>query len=160
MVRTERPDGAGPQDLARLPERLLALHNRERAEVGVPPLRWDPALAAAAAAYGPQLERLGRLEHSPRDGRNGQGESLWMGTAGAYGVEEMVGGWVGEKRLFRPGIFPAVSSSGQWSDVSHYTQMIWRSTERVGCALHRAPRWDFLICRYSPPGNVVGGRVP
>ena len=20
--------------------------------------------------------------------------------------------------------------------------------------------WDFLICRYSPPGNVVGQRVP
>ena len=41
------------QDQSNLAARLLAAHNRERAAVGVPPLRWDPALAASAAYYGP-----------------------------------------------------------------------------------------------------------
>ncbi|MFL6844809.1 MAG: CAP domain-containing protein [Allosphingosinicella sp.] len=160
MVREERRAGAAPQDLSRLEARMLALHNRERAATGAPPLAWDASLAAAAAAYGPSLERLGKLEHSPPATRIGQGENLWMGTRGAYSLEEMVGGWAGEKSLFRPGIFPRVSASGNWSDVAHYTQMIWKDSTRIGCALHRSRDWDFLICRYSPPGNVVRQGVP
>lgn len=140
--------------------RLLAAHNVERARVGVPPLRWDPQLAAAAASYGPALARLGRLEHSPRASRPGQRENLWMGTRGAYSPEQMVGSWASERAWFRPGIFPNVSSTGNWLDVSHYTQMIWRTTTSVGCAVHAAGRTDYLICRYSPPGNVGGRRVP
>jgi hypothetical protein len=160
MVREPRAPGASPQDLSRLDSRLLALHNRERAAAGVPPLEWDAQLASAAAAYGPALARRGRLAHSPPQIRPGQGENLWMGTRGAYSLEEMVGSWAEERRLFRPGIFPSVSSSGHGADVAHYTQMIWRATARLGCAVHRAERWDFLVCRYAPPGNVVGQRVP
>jgi hypothetical protein len=160
MVREERPADSAPQDLSRFEARLLAIHDRERTAVGAPPLAWDPGLAAAAASYGPALERLGKLAHSAQATRPGQGENLWMGTRGAYGLEEMAGSWAEERKLFRPGTFPAVSASGHWSDVGHYTQMIWKGTSRVGCALHRSPRWDFLICRYSPPGNVVGQRAP
>ena len=160
IVRTRVEADAAPQDLSNLSGRLLALHNRERAALGVPVLVWDNRLAAAAAAYGPRLAQLGRLAHSPNEARPGQGENLWMGTAGAFSLEEMVGGWVGENRLFRAGVFPNVSRSGHWADVAHYTQMIWRGTNAVGCALHRGPIDDFLICRYAPAGNVVGQRVP
>lgn len=136
--------------------RLLAMHNAERARVGVPALRWDPALAAAAASYGPALDRLGRLQHSPRASRPGQRENLWMGTRGAFSPEQMVGSWLAEKREYRHGLFPNVSRTGNWMDVSHYTQMVWKGTTHVGCAVHRGARWDFLICRYSPPGNKDG----
>jgi hypothetical protein len=159
MITTERPEDARPQSLANLDGRLLALHNRERAAVGVPALTWDARLAADAAAYGPRLASYGRLQHSPHDLRPGQGENLWMGTAGAFQVEEMVGSWAAERRLFEPGTFPDVSSSGAWSDVAHYTQMVWRDTTRVGCALHTEGGWDYLICRYAPAGNVVGQPV-
>jgi hypothetical protein len=160
MVREQRPPDAPPQNLGDLQRRLLALHNRERSATGAPALVWDSRLAAAAAAYGPSLAARGSLAHSPPESRKGQGENLWMGTRGAYSLEEMAGGWADEKRLFHPGVFPDVSSSGKWSDVGHYTQMIWRDTNAVGCAIQRSERWDFLICRYSPPGNVVGHRVP
>ena len=160
MVTEERRGGGDDQDLSRLETRLLALHNRERAATGARPLTWDARLAAAAASYGPALERLGKLAHSPPSTRPGQGENLWMGTRDAYRLEEMVGSWAAEKSLFRPGIFPTVSTSGNWSDVGHYTQMIWKGTSRVGCAVHKSRQWDFLICRYSPYGNVVGQRVP
>jgi hypothetical protein len=159
-VTTIQRPGAAPQQLANVEGRLLALHNRERAGIGVPPLRWDPALAAAAAPYAATLAQRGRLAHSPPDARPGQGENLWMGTRGAYQVEEMIGHWAAERRLFRPGIFPNVSSSGHWADVAHYTQMIWPGTGRLGCALRRSPASDVLVCRYAPPGNVVGQRVP
>lgn len=140
--------------------RVLAAHNRYRAAAGVPPLRWDPRLAAAAAWYGPQLAALGRLQHSPRASRPGQRENLWRGMAGAYDIEAMIGSWGAERARFRPGIFPNVSTTGNWLDVSHYTQMIWPSTNAVGCALHRSRHWDYLICRYTPPGNIDGWRVP
>jgi hypothetical protein len=160
MVTEERKAGGDDQDLSRMEARLLALHNRERSATGARPLVWDNGLAAAAAAYGPDLERLGKLAHSPPGARPGQGENLWMGTRDAYELEEMAGGWAAEKSLFRAGVFPAVSASGNWSDVGHYTQMIWKGTIRIGCAVHKSRQWDFLICRYSPPGNVVGQSVP
>jgi hypothetical protein len=140
--------------------RLLAMHNLERARVHAPPLQWDPQLAAAAASYGPALARLGRLQHSPRDNRPGQRENLWMGTRGRYSPEQMVASWIDERREFRPGVFPNVSTTGNWYDVSHYTQLIWKSTTRVGCAIHPGPQFDYLICRYSPPGNIDGRTVP
>jgi hypothetical protein len=52
-----------------------------------------------------------------------------------------------------------VSRTGRWNDVAHYTQVVWSRTTHVGCAIHSAARWDFLICRYSPPGNIDGRRV-
>lgn len=143
-----------------LPARLLVAHNAVRQAVGVAPLRWDPALAMSAAAYGPPLAALGgRLQHSPRAGRPGQAENLWMGSRGAYTPEQMVGYWIDERNQFRRGIFPAVSTTGNWVDVGHYTQMIWPATTTVGCAIHRAARFDYLICRYAPRGNADGKPV-
>lgn len=139
--------------------RLLAAHNRERAQVGVAPLRWDPSLAAAAASYGRTLARIGTLRHSPHAAQLGQLENLWMGTRGAYSPEQMVGYWVAEKANYYPGRFPHVSRTGNWTDVAHYTQVVWSGTTHVGCAIHPSAHWDYLICRYSPPGNVEGRRA-
>ena len=106
--------------------RILAAHNRERARAGVAPLRWDPILAASAASYGPTLARIGGLRHSPRAARVGQRENLWMGTRGAFSPEQMVGNWIAEKAYYRHGQFPNVSRTGNWADVAHYTQVVWR----------------------------------
>jgi hypothetical protein len=160
MVRIEDDPDAPPETYENLPVRLLVVHNRERAELGIRPLAWDPALAAAASAYARELVVRGRLEHSPAGTRPNQGENLWMGTHARYSLEAMARGWAAEKRIFRRGIFPDVSSSGKWADVGHYTQMIWRGTTHVGCALAQGRGWDYLVCRYSPPGNIVGQRVP
>lgn len=150
-------EAQGPKDFA---SRILAVHNRYRTAAGVAPLRWEPRLAADAARFGPRLAALGRLVHSPRAARPGQSENLWRGGAGAFAVEAMVESWASERRYFRSGVFPNVSTTGKWLDVSHYTQMIWPGTTHVGCAFQRAPRWDYLICRYSPRGNIDGRRVP
>lgn len=158
---TERVEGPlPPQDLAKLAERIAALHNAERRRVGTPALTWDATLATSAAPYAAELARRGRLEHSLPAARPGEGENLWLGTRGAYSIEDMVGSWSEERRLFRAGTFPDVSTSGAWSDVGHYTQMIWRGTTRVGCAIRSSDRWDVLVCRYAPGGNVLGQPVP
>lgn len=150
---------APPMALAPGPTIVLAAHNRERAAFGSPPLAWDPALAVAAQGWADHLARAGQLAHSPRAGRRGVGENLWIGTRGAFRAEAMVAGWAGERRYFRRGIFPAVSASGNWIDVSHYTQMVWPTTRTLGCAFGRGPRWDVLVCRYAPAGNRDGVRL-
>ena len=147
---------AGAQDVIAV--RLLAAHNLERFAVGHAPLEWDGRLAADAAAYGPVLASLGRLVHSPREARPGQSENLAMATRGSLSPEQLVGLWSREKLLLRPGVFPAVSGTGRWEDVAHYTQMVWPTTTRVGCAIHSASM-DILICRYSPKGNIDGKPV-
>ncbi|HEY8434383.1 MAG TPA: CAP domain-containing protein, partial [Sphingomicrobium sp.] len=126
---------AQPLVASQFPARILAAHNAERAAIGVPPLAWDNDLGTAAAAYAQQMAFSGIFQHSDRSSRHGIGENLWYGTHGAYSVEAMVGGWASEKRMFAAGIFPAVSRTGNWADVGHYTQMIWPATQRIGCAL-------------------------
>src|SRR5690348_7636527 len=108
-----------------LAARLLAAHNEERALVGHAPLAWDADLAASAASYGPALASLHRLVHSPRETRPGQRENLAMAWHGTLSPEQFVDLWSREKRMLQPGLFPAVSRTGQWEDVAHYTQMVW-----------------------------------
>ncbi|KLE35531.1 CAP domain-containing protein [Aurantiacibacter luteus] len=139
--------------------RLLAAHNAARAEAGTPPLEWNPRLAAEAQAWAEHLAEIGRMEHSDRDTRAGVGENLWMGSAGRFGAEFMVGAFVAERQHYRPGTFPHVSTTGQWSDVGHYTQVVWRETRQLGCAVARGARDDFLVCRYWPAGNVYDREV-
>jgi hypothetical protein len=145
---------------SQMPARILAAHNAARAQAGVPPLTWDASLGDAAANYAVYLALTNSFQHSDRKARPGIGENLWMGTRGAYSYEAMIGGWASERRDFVPGIFPAVSRSGNWEGVGHYTQMVWPTTTRVGCAIASNARNDFLVCRYSPAGNVMGRSVP
>lgn len=140
--------------------RTIAIHNQVRAAVGSPPVYWDGALALAADRYAAELARTERWGHSAPATRNGQGENLWMGTRGAFTIDQMVGAWAAEGRAFRPGRFPAVSRSSSWQNVGHFTQMIWPRSVRIGCALRGSIRFDYFVCRYSPAGNVTGVTIP
>src|SRR5437763_4401340 len=113
--------------------RILATHNEQRAAVGAPPLQWDATLAAHAASYGPVLASIRRLVHSPRAGRPGERENLAMAWHGTLSPEQLVDMWTREKRLLEPGLFPAVSRTGEWEDVAHYTQMVWPKIGRASC---------------------------
>jgi hypothetical protein len=144
--------------LTSLEARLLAAHNRERSAAGIAPLAWDAELAAEAASWGGQLAAAGAFEHEDISDDDPQGENLWAGTSGAYAPEEMVEGWIEEKKYFRPGRFPDNSATGDYADVGHYTQLMWRDTDRVGCALAAGAEEEVLVCRYRTAGNVVGER--
>jgi cysteine-rich secretory family protein len=140
--------------------RLLAAHNRERTAAGIAALEWDGALAADAAEWARYLAELNDLEHSPDDPdeMDPQGENLWLGTQSHFSPEDMVVTWIEEKRHFKPGIFPDNSRTGDLDDIGHYTQLMWRDTERVGCAVEANGEYDILVCRYSAAGNVIGER--
>lgn len=138
---------------------IVAAHNQLRAGQAARPTLWDHQLAASADIYAAELARTGRFVHSPRGGRQGQGENLWMGTRGAFSFRQMVADWGSERRMFRAGQFPSVSTTGRWEDVGHYTQIVWPTSVRVGCAVRSSAANDFLVCRYGQSGNVFGERV-
>ena len=138
---------------------LLAEHNRARDEAGVPRLAWSSKLSREAQGWAEVLAREGRMRHSTNEDSGGAGENLWMGSAGHYGPDTMVGAFVDEKRHYIHAAFPKVSRTGKWQDVGHYTQVVWRDTQQVGCAVARGDKDDFLVCRYWPAGNWMG-QVP
>jgi hypothetical protein len=64
----------------------------------------------------------------------------------------MVDGWGSEKRDYHGD--PVTLDN--LARVGHYTQMVWRGTTLVGCALALGRNSEVLVCRYSPPGNFLG----
>ena len=139
--------------------RILALHNRERAIMGVGPLHWNPALAVSAQGWADHLAATGSFQHAPEVPNDPQGENLWAGTKGYYPLEARVDAWIREKRFFKRGTFPQNSVTGNVEDVGHYTQLMWRDTQEVGCAQATSAREDILVCRYSNAGNYIGEEV-
>ena len=140
-----------PRDLQ---ARVLAVHNATRAEIGVAPLKWDERLALDAEQWARHLAQINAMAHWGAHGEpaNGEGENLWMGSRGYFSVEQMTGAWAAEKTAFRH----ARRWEDDFSHVGHYTQMVWRSTNAVGCAIASNAQFDFLVCRYAPPGNLLG----
>jgi hypothetical protein len=129
----------------------LYAHNVERRQVGVPDLVWSEQLAADANQWAHNLAARGVMEHAPQ---RTYGENIWLNTIDRRTVGSMIGGWSIEKRIYIVGgRHPNISRTGHWKDVGHYTQMVWSSTTRVGCAVARGRQKDFLVCRYDPIGN-------
>jgi hypothetical protein len=134
---------------------FLDSHNAERALFGSRPLQWDPQLAASAKAYAVQLTSAGQLVHSSREGRKNVRENL-LQTRPNEASSKLIAVWVAEKRYFKPGIFPNVSTTGDWYAIGHFTQMVWPTTTHVGCAVNGDRRSQWFVCHYSPPGNRDG----
>jgi len=133
---------------------ILNAHNRYRQEIKtkkpLPNLKWSDEVARSAQKWADKLAANNSFEHS--DG-SPYGENLWQGTANSYSQTQMVDGWGDEKKDFVFGVFPNVSKTGNWADVGHYTQIIWRDTTEVGCGLATGGGNDVLVCQYNPPGN-------
>jgi len=139
-------------------QRVLSAQNRERLNLGLEPLNWNPALAQSAQEWADHLAQTEQFEHARENPRNPEGENLWAGTRGYYSPEAMVNAWIREKKFFQPGVFPNNSTTGRVEDVGHYTQVVWRATREVGCAKAAGAHEDVLVCRYAEAGNYRGER--
>lgn len=137
---------------------ILDAHNLERASVGAPPLKWDPVLQEHAMARAREIAQLRQLTHAPREGRGTERENILSAPIG-YSAAQMMQLWTAEKRHFKAGLFPDVSDTGNWSDVAHYTQMVWSTTTSIGCDYAAGGGFDWLVCRYDPGGNKDGKPV-
>lgn len=132
---------------------LLAHHNTVRAEVGVAPLRWDEGLAAHAQQWADHLAANGC--HMRHRQPNRYGENLFQGTASHYQAIDASKAWQSEKALYRGGVI----TEHNFRQIGHYTQMVWRSTTRLGCGEAICNARRLVACNYDPAGNMLG-RTP
>ncbi|MEM1050848.1 MAG: CAP domain-containing protein [Pseudomonadota bacterium] len=137
----------------------LVGHNDARSAFGTPPLEWSDDLADEARRWAEQLAHENTIRHAPSDRLGGNGENLWMGSAGYFPASKMISAFVDERRFFRAGRFPSVSRTGDWTDVGHYTQIVWATTKEVGCAKASNSHNEILVCRYYPAGNILGETI-
>ena len=127
-----------------LPARqALATHNQLRAQHNAPALTWDDTLAAYAARYASHCN----FKHSGGP----YGENL---AAGYPSLNTGVQVWHAEKAYYNP------NNPGISMRTGHYTQMIWKSTKKLGCAYvacngKQGTPGNFLVCEYSPAGNIL-----
>ena len=131
---------------------ILTVHNQERTAVGVPPLVWSNSLAAGAQTWAQNLATTGNFAHDPNR-PNGVGENI-AGFFPSSGVGQGQSLWVNEKKDWHGGVL----TPENWSPTGHYTQMVWKNTQEVGCGTGSGDGHPFniLVCRYSPPGNFMG----
>lgn len=128
------------------PVTCLAAHNQLRAEVGVPPLTWDPALATKGAAWAQHMEDLNFFDHSTPGKSDGQMNNLYSGTdclgaVAAFGREKAK---LPADRIVR---------QESYMQYGHYTMIVWRTTTRMGCGRGKTKN---LACYYEQPGNMIG----
>ncbi|KAK1414575.1 hypothetical protein QVD17_30322 [Tagetes erecta] len=129
---------------------FLIPHNQARAQVGVQPLKWNKTLAMYARGYA--YERLTdcNLQHSGGP----FGENIAIGYGDQFTASTVVDMWVGEKQYY-----DYESNLCFGDECLHYTQVVWRDSVHLGCAMVNCydSGW-FAICNYDPPGNYIGQR--
>lgn len=127
-------------------------HNRVRRQAGVAlAVTWDNGIAQYAQAWADHLAATGVPQH--RQTRT-YGENIFWGS-GSYGVADAARYWESEKSQYHG---EAIDSSN-FSVFGHYTQMIWDKTTKIGCGMARGANGTiYIVCNYSPAGNVIGQR--
>lgn len=158
--QADAPGGVGePAELAG----ITLAHNEVRAGVStpmaLPPLEWDPALAATAAAWvaqcRDQMAPSGLVDHNP-DRSNGHpfyvGENIFA-SSGTATAQQAVSSWASEEANYDYATGACTGVCG------HYTQIVWRTTVKLGCALGTCPGLRYsstIVCNYGPGGNSGG----
>ncbi|HZF23424.1 MAG TPA: CAP domain-containing protein [Burkholderiales bacterium] len=129
---------------------IAAYHNKVRADVGVGPLQWSPALANYAQEWADHLASTNcGMEHRTE---GLYGENLFQATAGAYTAVDGAKAWESEKKDYHGGAL----TRSNWQPSGHYTQMVWRDTRMLGCGEAVCNTMLIVACNYDPPGNVLG----
>lgn len=147
---------------------ITAAHNQVRAMVQtgtpLPALTWSPELAATAAAWVAQCKDtaapIGLVDHNA--GRSTGhpyyvGENIYASSGSATG-QQAVTSWAGEGTSYTY----ATNTCAAGKTCGHYTQVVWRDTHEVGCALADCPSLQYkstVVCDYGPGGNI-GSQKP
>lgn len=143
---------------------ITAAHNVVRAEVGVGPMTWDPALAAIAQAWADactdNTAPAGLIDHNAGRSDNYPGyvgENIY-GSSGTATGQGAVNSWAAEKQFYTH----STNSCQAGKTCGHYTQIVWRDSVKLGCGISSCSSLTYrnsIVCNYAPGGNY-GGQSP
>jgi uncharacterized protein YkwD len=151
---------------------FVAAHNAARARTdlnpapspALPQVTWDPILADAAYNY---LTRCvasadaSLVEHNMNRTTDYQalggtdsyvGENIYGTTGTTVAPADAVNAWMDEASAFS-------YSKPNYSTAGHYSQVVWRTSVRIGCAIVNCPSAhanNTVLCDYAPGGNIPG----
>jgi uncharacterized protein YkwD len=138
-------------------DKALEIHNDARSDVGVGKLKWSATLSADAQVWATIMANKEKMYHSENKDRPGQGENLFYTTRtdSINPAKTASRLWYEEINLYT---YSAIGSGvNNFSEIGHYTQMIWKGTTEVGIAFAFSKSGKtYVAARYSPPGNYSG----
>jgi pathogenesis-related protein 1 len=123
---------------------MLNVHNTIRSKVNLPPLQWSGELAAYSQKWADTLIARNITDHNPK---SPYGENIFVTGPGSTPLK-VVQEWASESLDYS---YRTNVCAGD--DCGHYTQIVWRSSQKVGCGVARNPRREAWVCSYDPPGN-------
>ncbi|KAK6356795.1 hypothetical protein TWF718_001136 [Orbilia javanica] len=124
---------------------LLRVHNNCRAAHGVPAMKWSQDLVNYAQSNTPTCA----FAHTRTLGRDGMGENILYGPGSPESMVQTM--WYdNELKLYN------FARQGFAMSTGHMTQMVWKETAEVGCAVKKCPQGTYVKCNYRRPGNVSG----
>ncbi len=127
---------------------MLHLQNQLRARHQLAPLHWSDDLAQKAQQWADRLLATGEFRHDP----SRHGQNLFAVSNGNATAEFVFNAWASEASSYN-------YETNTCSDVcGHYTQIVWRDTTEIGCAVARDSRREVWVCDYNPPGNINNAR--
>ncbi|KAF4076877.1 hypothetical protein AMELA_G00220160 [Ameiurus melas] len=127
---------------------------------------WDESLARSAESWAATCI----WDHGPPYLLRYLGQNLSVRTGNYRSILQLVKPWYDEVKDY---VFPYPYECNPTCPMrcfgpmcTHYTQMVWGTTNRVGCAVqvcHNMVVWGsvwrqatYLVCDYSPKGNWIG----
>jgi uncharacterized protein YkwD len=128
---------------------MLAAHNGVRTRVGLPPLVWSDRLAAHSQEWANALIARRQFVHRPN---SRYGENLFEIRGAPASPAQVVDAWASESKNYD------YRSNRCRGVCGHYTQIVWRDSKEVGCAVARGKGREVWVCNYNPPGNWIGKR--
>jgi len=140
---------------------ILNYHNKLRNKhQNTPSMSWDNTLQNYAQKHCNAIvaQNIG-LWHSTSADRGGSGENLAMRMIGGK-VCSNVGGqstqaWYDEIEFYD--FSTGKNKPGTNDAIGHFTQLVWSSSTKLGCAYSvNSNGYAYVCCNYDPPGNYIG----
>ena len=148
---------------------FVAAHNQARGgplnptpSPPLPPVSWDAILGDSVYNYAVRCQGSGDLlshnanrstDYQTLGGSGYVGENIYGSSGrGVATRDAAMALWMSEASSYD-------YASGNIGSAGHYTQVVWRDSVRIGCAIVDCPALTYhntVICDYAPGGNITG----